>query len=67
MSNEIIKCPQCGYEIPVTEVLTHQIRESLKAELESDIQRREQLLSKRNADIAEKEKRLKESEASIHI
>jgi len=65
MSNETIKCPQCDYEIPVTEVLTRQIRESLKSELESDIQRREQLLSKRNAEIAEKEKQLKESEASI--
>ena len=65
MSNETIKCPQCDFEIPVTEVLTHQIRESLKSELESDIQRREQLLSKKNTEIAEKEKLLKASEASI--
>jgi len=65
MNNETIKCPQCNYEIPVTEVLTRQIRESLKSELESDIQKREQSLVKKNAEIVEKEKLLKESEASI--
>ena len=65
MSNETIKCPQCDYEIPVTEVLTHQIRESLKSELESDIQRREQSLAKKNEEVAAKEKRVKDSESSI--
>lgn len=55
MSNETIRCPQCDFEIPVTQALTQQIRESLKSELESDVQKREQLLAKRNAEIAEKE------------
>lgn len=41
MAEETIKCPNCGVEIPISEVLTHQIRDRVKAELEVDIKRRE--------------------------
>jgi hypothetical protein len=46
MANETIKCPKCGYEIPVSEVLTHQIRETVQAELEKDYKAKESALIK---------------------
>lgn len=58
MNEEKIKCPNCGYEIEMTEVLTHQIRESVKAEMEAKIRRREKQLEKQQAEIREKESRL---------
>jgi len=66
MKNDSIKCPKCGNEIPVTELLTHQIRESVKSELETDILRREQSLSNKVVELASKEKQIKDSESTIN-
>ena len=38
---QIIKCPKCGFNIPVSEALTHQIKESLKADMENGIRKKE--------------------------
>jgi len=80
MSNETIKCPKCGFLIPVSEVLTHQIKETLSAELEKDRKKREaQLIEKAEqkalesvkveikdlkVQLAEKDKKLSESETA---
>ena len=40
MADEIIKCPNCGFEIAISEVLTTQIRERLKSELEKGVRER---------------------------
>ncbi len=32
MAEEVIKCPNCGIDIPISEVLTHQIKDKLKTE-----------------------------------
>ena len=58
MKENTINCPNCGFEIPVEEVLTHQIRESLKTELEKTVKIREQKL-------AEKDQLLKVKESAI--
>ena len=55
MNENKINCPNCGFEIPVEEVLTHQIRESLKNELERDVKEREKKLSEKDKLLKEKE------------
>jgi len=58
MADEIIKCPSCGFEIAISEVLTVQIRERLKSELETGIRKRE-------AELLKREKQLSQAKASI--
>jgi len=58
MADEIIKCPNCGFEIAISEVLTVQIRERLKSELETGIRKRE-------AELLKREKQLSQAKASI--
>ena len=56
--SELSSCPNCGFEIAISEVLTTQIRERLKSELEMGIRKRETELLKR-------EKQLSHAETSI--
>jgi len=56
MTDNNINCPNCGHEIPVEEVLTHQIRESLKLEIEKGVKSREENLEGKIRLINEKEK-----------
>ncbi|MBT4513111.1 MAG: DUF2130 domain-containing protein [Chloroflexi bacterium] len=58
MAEDMIKCPNCGFDIPISEALTHQIREGLKSELETGVKKRE-------AELLETEKRLSHAKASI--
>ncbi len=55
MNENKINCPNCGFEIPVEEVLTHQIRESLKNELEKGVKEREKKLTEKDKLLKEKE------------
>jgi len=65
MNPEMIICPHCENEIPLTEVLTHQIADSLKKEMEKDIRKQEDLLAKRKDDLLAKEAFLKKSESDL--
>jgi hypothetical protein len=56
MSEQTIKCPHCGKDIEVTEVLTHQIRASMQAEIEGKLAQREQVFAKQQAALKQKEK-----------
>jgi len=58
MADEIVKCPRCGAQIPISEVLTHQIRDRLKEEIEISVRKQE-------AALAEREKKLTEAKAAI--
>ncbi len=58
MADEIVKCPRCGAQIPISEVLTHQIRDRLKEEMEVGVRKQE-------AALAEREKKLTEAKAAI--
>jgi hypothetical protein len=51
MNNANIACPKCGAEIPLTEAVSHRLRE----QLEADFNRR---LAESNAALAEREKKL---------
>ncbi len=42
MNEQVINCPKCGEKIPISEVLTHNIREALRKEHESEVQQRQQ-------------------------
>ena len=65
MNPEIIICPHCENEIPLTEVLTHQIADSLKKEMEKDIRKQEDQLAKRKDELSAKETFLKKSESNL--
>ncbi|OHB54259.1 MAG: hypothetical protein A2Y12_18495 [Planctomycetes bacterium GWF2_42_9] len=64
MSN-IIKCPHCGKDIEVTEVLTHSIRESMKAEVQAELAKKEQAFAQREAELKQRQKELAAQQESI--
>ncbi|MFA5688321.1 MAG: DUF2130 domain-containing protein [Kiritimatiellales bacterium] len=55
MENGKIKCPNCGYEFEISDVLAGQIREQLKTELSKEVLERETALQKR-LDVFKSEK-----------
>lgn len=65
MNRNLIKCPHCGKNIEVTEVLTHSIREEMKAELEGDLAMKEQDFVAKQAVLKSKEKELAAKQESI--
>ena len=60
MAEEIITCPNCGFKIPISEVLTHQIRDRLKLELEADVKQREAELNKQAKKLSQEKEQIDE-------
>ncbi|MCW5558581.1 MAG: DUF2130 domain-containing protein [Verrucomicrobiae bacterium] len=58
MSDTTITCPRCGAEIPLTEAVSHSVRE----QLEADFNRR---LAESNAALAERERKLAAEETAL--
>jgi hypothetical protein len=58
MTSNQIKCPHCGKDIEVSEVLTHSIRESMKAEVEGELARKEAQFAVQEKAFKAKEKEL---------
>ncbi|NQT71652.1 MAG: DUF2130 domain-containing protein [Chloroflexi bacterium] len=58
MAEDTIKCPNCGFVIPISEALTHQIQDRLKIEMEAGVKKRE-------AELLEKERKLSQARAGI--
>lgn len=54
MADEIIKCPNCGFDIAISELLTVQIREQLEIEVK-----------KKEVELLKREKQLSQAEESI--
>jgi hypothetical protein len=65
MAEQFITCPKCKAEIPLTEALTETIRESLRVEIETKANKREQELQKKLQDLKKQEKALTEKEEAI--
>ncbi|KXK25779.1 MAG: hypothetical protein UZ01_03209 [Candidatus Brocadia sinica] len=65
MSDQTITCPYCGKEIPLTETLSHQIKEGLRKEFELKSRDRELELAKREKILAEEKKILEDSQKAI--
>jgi len=60
MNNQVIICPYCKKEIPLTEAISHQIREQLRKEYEIEFKKKEQVLAQREEMLSQKEKSLEE-------
>jgi hypothetical protein len=60
MSDQIITCPKCGAQIPLTDALTGEIKQRLKGEFEKDIIEREKALLLKEKDLQESEKNINE-------
>lgn len=60
MPEQTIKCPNCGKEIPLTETLFHQIKESLRKEFEVQAKEKEQELAKREKQVEDSEKTIEQ-------
>ncbi len=62
MTEQSIKCPKCGFEIPMSEALTHQIEEEIKDKYEKEL-----LKAKEDAKLLfEKERQHIEAKARIN-
>ena len=57
---DTIICPNCQFEIEVTEVLSAQLRTQLRKEFEADIRKKE-------AAIAEREKEVSRSQEAVEL
>lgn len=66
MEDQIIVCPHCGEEIPLTETLSAQIKERLRKEFESEIKGKALELSKREEDVDKKLQELADSRKNIN-
>src|SRR5262245_59330465 len=62
---ETITCPQCKFEIEVTEVLTSQLRASLREEFAQTLRVKESEYSQREAKLSEQHANLLREKAAI--
>ena len=65
MNPEKIICPHCENEIPLTDLLTHQISESLRKEMESGLRQKEKTLAEKNEKFKAKEEALRKQAADV--
>ncbi len=55
MTEQIIICPNCNFEIELTEALTYQLQEKLKKEFDSQLKNKEKIISKKEQEFKRKE------------
>lgn len=60
MANQTIICPHCKKEIPLTEAISHEIREQLRKDFDLQLKKRDQELLQKEQTFLQKEKGLKE-------
>jgi hypothetical protein len=60
MADQVITCPYCHKEIPLTEAISHQIREQLGKEFAAESQKKEQEIAQKAKALTEKEKALED-------
>lgn len=65
MPDQVIICPHCKKEIPLSEAISHRIRDNLRKEFELEAKRREQELAQKEQVLSMKEKELERSKESI--
>jgi len=64
MSDTII-CPNCQFEIEVTEVLSAQLRTQLRKEFEADIRKKEAAIAERETEVARAKDALAKAEQDV--
>ncbi len=65
MSEQTIKCPNCGTQIPLTEALTGQIEQSIKSRYEAEAVEKAKELDKEKENLKQKAKELEVKEQGI--
>ncbi len=65
MDEQVITCPQCGYEIPLTEAISHRVREELEREFQARMAVQRKELEKREKELLSREKALQEASNRI--
>jgi hypothetical protein len=60
MADQVIICPHCNREIPLTEAISHQIREQLRKEFDAEVKKKEQEIAQKEQALSKKEKALEE-------
>lgn len=60
MAEQTIKCPNCGVSIPLTDVLTHDIKHQLKSEMEKQVREKEKQLAEKEQALLANQKNLDE-------
>ncbi len=60
MYDQVIICPHCGREIPLTEAISHKIREQLEKDFAAERKEKEQMLKEKIDALILKEKTLEE-------
>ena len=65
MPDQTIICPHCSKEIPLTETLTHQLKENLRKEFEEEVKGKEHDLAKREKLLEERAKQVEDSEKAV--
>ncbi|MFQ5735509.1 MAG: DUF2130 domain-containing protein [Thermodesulfobacteriota bacterium] len=61
MPDQTITCPYCNREIPLTETLSRQMRESVRKEFEQDARARETELKKREDELGRRAREIEEA------
>lgn len=65
MTDQIIKCPSCGSDIPLTEALSNKIKEGLEAEFQAKSRARELEIKRREETLASKVREIEDQKKSV--
>ncbi len=65
MSDQTIKCPNCGTEIPLTEALTNQIEQSMKFKYEAEALAKDKEIQERLEEVKQQTKELEAKHQAI--
>lgn len=65
MDTQVITCPQCGYEIPLTEAISHRVREELEREFQARMAEQRKELEKKEKDLLSREAALREAAGRV--
>lgn len=65
MTDKNIKCPSCSYEFELSDVLSKQIRDAMKLELQTELNKEKKQLLERESKIKALEEDLKSKEGDI--
>lgn len=65
MADQTISCPYCNRDIPLTETLSHQMRESVRKEYEARENEREAELKRREEELGKKRREIEEAKKAV--
>ena len=66
MTDQTITCPSCGTEIPLSATLSHQIRDGLRKEFETESKEREAAIALREKQLSERQEEINNAKKSIN-